>query len=179
MPINKLCQLHDLGLRDNLILGQVIAKCHLPMLFPESMQGWYDLIPLNGTPGGWRSSMDSYPVIEMTMAPKQPPWPTCFTMADPAMAWQALERLFGPQSGPRSQVHGQGSQPSRTCLTMADPEMVWNALETANPQSSALGPHLLDSGRPGDCVEHAGGLVGARGPWSGVAEVAHKADNVP
>ena len=62
-------ELHDLGFFEAVILGAVTFPVNLGLLYPEPVQGFFDLMPTNGTPGAWRNSRDSCPVIEMAMKP--------------------------------------------------------------------------------------------------------------
>ena len=61
--------MEDIGIVTNVLLGQTIFKAELPMLYPLSATGFFDLLPVNATTGHWKNSDDGVPVIEMSLAP--------------------------------------------------------------------------------------------------------------
>ena len=55
-----------------MILGTATFKVNFQTLYPDVVCGFFDLVPPNGTAGGWRSSTDSCPVIEVAFRPTTP-----------------------------------------------------------------------------------------------------------
>ena len=92
---NILVELHDLGFTDDIVMGQAKFQANVQRLYPDVAAGWFDLVPPNGTPGSWRSSNDSCPVIEMTISPLR-------QESAPPMSLEALLTGGSLVPGPRS-----------------------------------------------------------------------------
>ena len=148
-------ELHDLGFFDEVVLGAMTFKVNVNTLYPDSVSGFFDMMPRNGTPGGWRSSSDSCPVCELSLgpetAPSAPTWSLDNLLALPGpSAAQAFCASAGSAAAVGSGAHTEGG-----------PEVQGPQIQEASASGANVGATASSSAAETQEASASGANVGA------------------